>query len=376
MPTFRHRTQSFVGPTGSRTVISTGVVDEVTYGDKVFACDDVVGNYPNSNGLSIDKYWAGDGHISGRSPVFPVYDWAEYPYTNQPSAGPIDGWDAGMPDATTSVTKVAAKTNPGRANLSVPVFIAELKDLPHMIRGQGDNILRKKSAARRRPNQSSVPTEQFGWSSLFRDLGSLLDFTAYVDKRVVELKSLYSSGGLKVGAKVWANSLEFEESSIPFNTVEANVYGTRTRTCIARRWASVRWRPTFPPPSVPTDAELLQKARFAVHGWRINPADAWELIPWSWLIDYFSNVGDVLNTTGNAWEYTCDNGCVMTSLVCVSSDRVDSTSEGFIAIPGKSRRELKLRVLANPGLSVFAPLLSAKQLTNLAAIAVNYGGLK
>ncbi|DAD51526.1 maturation protein [ssRNA phage Zoerhiza.4_25] len=379
MPTFRHRTQSTTGHTGHRTLISTGVSTSLTVGGIHNACDDIVGNMPNPNGLLIEKTSLGAGTISGRSTSFPVYDWDEYPYTNQPSASLPAGWDSGMPGLVASVTQVAARTNPGRADISVPVFLAELKDLPGMIKKNGDNDRYLKAVGRYKPKgktSNSVAEEHFGWTPLFRDIGSLLDFTALVDKRMKELRSLYSKRGLRRNKKVWANGFTTTQFVVPFNTVEASVYGDRSTSVVARRWASIRWRPTLPPPYMPTNEDLLQKARFAVHGWRINPSDAWELIPWSWLADYFLNVGDMLETYGNAWEYHCEDGCVMTSVTVTVRDDPFAVSGGFTAIPGVATYTLKLRELASPGLSIFGHILSPKQLTNLAGIAANYGGLK
>jgi len=373
----RHRSYSIVGRIGSRTYLPTGHVDTELVGGIESSCDDVVGNFPNPNPLSILKVVKGDGSFSGKSTVFPVFLYDGYPYTNQPTATLPSGWDTGMPDLVTSVTQVASKTNPGRADLSVPVFIAELKDLPDMLHIGANTRYQKAIGKYKKPKASnSVPTEHFGWSPFFRDLSSLLDFTAHVDKRVKELMSVYSSRGEHRNKKVWANNYSLTESNVPFQTVENSCYGDRVTTVTAKRWASIRWRPTFPPPSMPSRPDLLQKARFAVHGWRINPSDAWELIPWSWLADYFGNVGSMLETYGNAWEYQCSDGCVMTEILVHVSDRPYGDSPGFTTIPAVASRTYKIRDLATPGLSLFGQLLSPKQLTNLAAIAANYGGVK
>jgi hypothetical protein len=44
-------------------------------------------------------------------------------------------------------------------------------------------------------------------------------------------------------------------------------------------------------------ADLHSLSRNQVLGLRFNPADFWEAIPWSWLIDYFLNIGDMLEAS-------------------------------------------------------------------------------
>jgi hypothetical protein len=52
-------------------------------------------------------------------------------------------------------------------------------------------------------------------------------------------------------------------------------------------------------------------------------ATAWELTPWSWLTDWFSNIGDVIAATNNSVGLTWSKICVMRRMTCVTDAKVD-----------------------------------------------------
>jgi hypothetical protein len=48
-----------------------------------------------------------------------------------------------------------------------------------------------------------------------------------------------------------------------------------------------------------SDSEMRRLAIKAVLGYRLDPQTLYEIMPWSWLIDYFTNLGDIVASTRN-----------------------------------------------------------------------------
>lgn len=52
-------------------------------------------------------------------------------------------------------------------------------------------------------------------------------------------------------------------------------------------------------------------------------ATAWELMPWSWLADWFSNIGDVIAATNNSVPLLWQKICVMRKMKTIIDAKVD-----------------------------------------------------
>jgi hypothetical protein len=331
-----------------------------------YKCEDTVEvplNRGVDHGLSIESAIIKPGTISGKG-AFGVYSWAGMPHGSQSIPfSHIDLSSSPPPSDIEAATKAVAQTNPGRPDVSIPVFLAELRDLPSMLQKKGH---RKGQRAR-----NSVAEHGFGWDSLFRDVGNLFNFTEQVNDRVKELTALHSKSGLKRKKTIWrASGYELSAPlsiwSLEGTYVEAQIVSASQ----AKMWVSTRWRPAVKglPPSAD---KLLQQARLAVHGWRISPSDAWELVPWSWFSDYFFNVGDYLEATSNRSEFALESVCVMKHQVTQRSFRITGVSGPIGVTPGSSRYETKFRSLGSLGITATQPFLSAKQVTTLSGIIAN-----
>lgn len=115
-------------------------------------------------------------------------------------------------------------------------------------------------------------------------------------------------------------------------------------------------------------------------GSRITPEVLWELAPWSWLSDWFVNVGEllhnisVLGTDGLVQRY----GYAMRHQVVESQYRFASVPTGSFPNTIRTgmdvRTEYKRRIRANPyGFGVTYDGLTARQLAILAALGLSQG---
>lgn len=330
---------------------------------------DTVGGFPDPYPMFSESWTLDPGTVSGRPTAFPVYSMDEYPWDNQ-------GMEAShatdpmppLPSTASAVTEVLAKTNPSRPEVSVPNFLFELKDIPEMLHLKGQS-----HSKTRRSN--SVAAYNFGWNLLFQDITRLLDFTSQVDKRVKELTRLHQKGGLKRRRTVYSEQVTQRDPSTDFQTFNVHVSGQRSRTTTRKAWVTVRWKPDSP--GMPTAEDLVHQARAVVHGWDFSSSGLastiWEAIPWSWLTDYFFNMGDFLNATRNAVGCQPVNACYMVRTYTKWLTEVTGVSPGFTAHPATGVFKTQSRVLGLASLDASLPFLSNQQMATLLGIAANLG---
>lgn len=273
------------------------------------------------------------------------------------------------PSASAAATTLLARTNPGRAEVSIPVFIAELKDLPHMVKSAGDYLLkRRKNWFRSTAGQ--YLSWQFGWSPLFSDLRKMLDFESSVTKRAKEIERLYSNKGLKRRVRLgnWGAAETHNSQAIEsgLGTVLSARMSIFTQS---ERWGTVRWLPTDRPTSILDLPDYRKLARKAVFGLSFQAEDAWNLIPWSWLVDWFSNAGEYLTAHNNRVPAKPTSINVMTR---TSTSRVwTPTSSNWIKWKPSSADFVTLeRYVGGGSLNATLDFLSPRQMSILGALAV------
>jgi len=367
MAVARTRIRSYGSHTGYIVHISSGTSTPSTISPlQRDRCDD--SQYNGGFTFPLDIIHRGFrrvGVVSGQE-MYPVYLLSDYPMDNQALSddhlvGPP------LPSTTAVMTTTMARTNPSRPEVSVPNFLVELKDIPEMLHLKG--VRHSKS----RPRSSAVDYN-FGWELLIRDLAKLLDFTSQVDKRVKELKRLYSSGGL---SRKWTVYDETVSVSTPttFQSFVAHVSGEMRKTSHVKCWGACKWLPQNP--DMPSAEELVALARRTVHGWDFSSgglaSTIWEAIPWSWLSDYFLNLGDYLNSTRNSVGATAVSGCVMVHARTEEIGSISSITAGFSANAPEYVYETKSRVLSLAGLTASLPFLSERQMVTLSSIALSLG---
>lgn len=340
---------------------------------------DVVGNFEGVNILDLERWKLTPGYITGIESVWPVYGLYNYPYQNQPSPDfASEDWNAGMLGNVEAVTQVASQTNPVKSHVDVTSMVYELRDLPETLMKFWDiaQVIAKKrnrlSKHSKGTSENSVLDLNFGIAPLISDTVKLFQFTKAFNKRARELAAIYDRPhGLKRQRVVWAYSTQ-RSDYVAANSYICGVGVNRKIKTVARQWASVTWKPWFPWQERPSDEEIANKAIAALTGIRNPWAIAYEILPWSWLIDYFTNVGDIVEICGNAFEYKIDQSCVMSNVRSLIVDEVVVSHPDFTVTPAVGTYELKFRVPTSIGFSLNSSAISTQQLVNLASIAANW----
>jgi hypothetical protein len=292
----------------------------------------------------------------------------------------------GIPSGKQMAARLLAGTNPTRPVIRLPVSLFELRDLP-MLYHQALTFL---TAGRRGDRQGKYwrrlsPTQrlasanlatQFGFLPMIRDVKSLFDFTDSVNKRNKELDRLYSSNGLKRRMTLHRGESNHSKTwtSDPSRSRTTKGKGT------IHTWGTVRWKPNTRPssPGRPSDKEVKRMLLGLTAG--DIPANLWNALPWSWLVDWFTNAGDILQA--NQGRLVCHP----TGLCVMNYRTITWTSEPFTIVttsgtrtetvtisPGYTFHESKLRALPSATLSASIPFLGTGSLSILGSLAVSRG---
>lgn len=273
--------------------------------------------------------------------------------------------------ANTFATQVVMRSNPSKPYASLPVFVGELRDLPRAIRQQGkDELFRMK-----RGGLDSVGVH-YGILPIVSDLLKLTHFSEQVDRRIKELGKMREEGGFR--KKVWilkryvtkavANNLS--------NSLNQRVVsfggGRRETTTINSIWGVIRWEAdaTKLPPKGSDEERKLIKATLQGMTSRKNLvswlSDAWEIMPWSWMVDWYSNIGDYLQAHSSALPAKPSQLHIMQH---VRTERKDGPFLGGLTY--LRGQEQKYRFKSRPSLTASLELLTPKQLSILGGIGLS-----
>lgn len=191
-----------------------------------------------------------------------------------------------------------ARAKPAQPEFNFGQSLAELRELPKSLKWRLEKF---------KDIPSAYVGAEFGWRPLLNDIYSLLDAGARVEER---LQRLLKNNGKPVRGRahvtsVRENSLlhEGSEGSVgisystwswykPFVPKPADAgYFRITKSYTRDVWFSGQFQ--FWLRDLSTPGKML-KLRAQLYGLEITPSLLWELMPWSWLIDWFSNVGELL----------------------------------------------------------------------------------
>ena len=249
------------------------------------------------------------------------------------------------------VPKILMQSNPSRPYVDAGVFIGELRDFPSMGKAIWHNANRiyKGLGRRNMTHRERLDTafrnsareltnadehfiaNQFGWLPFVNDVFKFASVGEAIEKRVKELKNLQQRGS-KSRTITLETLQDNSKSQIPINTTWASLNGTLRRSRSLRVWGSGRYTLEDSSPLKHADPrELFALARKAVMGLHVDGSTAWNLMPWSWLIDWGSNTGDLIASTRNIVGAKASGG------VCVMTRQSYATDVRLIQPPGQDK---------------------------------------
>ncbi|UJQ85869.1 MAG: putative maturation protein [Lipwuvirus nemorishabitans] len=278
-----------------------------------------------------------------------------------------------VPSIVSSTETALARTNPSRPEVSLPDFIGQLKDIPFMIKNLGDLIRlgRNPRSVRFSNGAGQFLNWTFGVRPFLSDLNGMLNFALSTDRRVNELQRLYSQNGLRRRIHLGNWTGQGADSNVTIDSsFDGSLRARSSSLTTVDRWATVRWRPNAPLPI--RDGEPLRHfANGLVKGWTLQEIlnTGWDLVPFTWLVDWFAEVQDHINAHNNAVPASPTRVSIMTR----TSTNVSYTRTDGVATQGGScvvSRITKNRTAGSSGLGINLPFLNGGQLAILGSLAI------
>lgn len=272
------------------------------------------------------------------------------------------------PSSSWAATNGAARTNPSRPYVDLPVSIGELHEIPMLIRDAGRSFLRRAASANIK--------YQFGIAPLAGDIAKLMNFEDQVSRRIKEVERLVAKGGLRrtVVIGTYSNSGDLKRV-VQSNGVFIEPTFQWNKTVVVK--VHCRWKPSVSMQSLHMAGHrraLVERALLglgAFHG-DIGTAvsQAWELIPFSWLADYMGNIGQYLSTFRNTIPSELHKCLVMENSTlkyeCASWGGGGTTTMSGIVVTANS----KTRFPGTIAPAAHFPFLSGRQVGILGSLAV------
>jgi hypothetical protein len=265
--------------------------------------------------------------------------------------------------------QLLAATHPFRYEYSVPVSMVEALDLADLFKSAaatfagliGNTYLRYR----------------FGFSQFYQDIQTLSGITKAIESRVKELNSLSLQGGLRRNVKLfgtsWANAHDETIWSTYGHFISANIDNRRDYEIRG----TVRWRWKEGVDVSLNKLEAFNQAVKAVFDLgELDASTIWNAIPWTWLVDYFVDVGSWLQANENSNLVEPYDICIVRRFRSKTEIKNLSCSDGE-GLPGHISWRVHSRDVVQPGTLPFFrfSLLSEKQfLTIVALIGKFHGG--
>jgi hypothetical protein len=311
--------------------------------------------------LQINKYLAGGG-ITPLTGENSTHRWGSFLpaglwiFTNH-----ISDSDIGIPPNSYFATRLIGITNPNRSEVDIPVAMAELRELPSLIKGWGENIFKRIAAGNL--------TLEFAIKPLVSDILSMCNLVSIVEKRVEEIQQLMQSGlRRKRNLGRYSSSDTLSISMQTGVNTQLNLSTSTNRMTQVKVWGFVEYKPTAILKSLRND-EIVTKARNAALGLYLDGYTAWNLIPWSWFVDWFFNFGDWLSIQRNEIPVSISEPLIMKEYFTLLRHRKTNTSAHW---PSQFSTSLltKTRAKSSASISTKMSLLSQRQWSILGSLAV------
>lgn len=276
---------------------------------------------------------------------------------------------------TQYVNELLSRTNPFRSTYSVPVMAKELIEIASMFKLVSGTFAGTAGGL--------YLNYRFGWEQFIRDIVTLHGITRVIERRLKELTSLLSSGGLRRKVELDKFSTTIDDGTVTVISSPSPLYA---RAKMSQKWVTTvygtcRW---FPAPGAWRDLEDMDKllafnhAVTSVFDLRIpSPETIWNLIPWTWLVDYFVDIGTYLGAMSNSTLASAEYCCIMRTHRCEISGTITETTAGFQAsgAPGSVTDILLRKALpATPNLPSDFRLFNESQAKVILALLLKFRG--
>jgi len=265
----------------------------------------------------------------------------------------------GVPSDIAAATSAAARTNPSRPYVDIPVDLLQIGELFELFHTVGSNLLKEAAKENIR--------FQFGVQPVVEDVvKTIARFHDQVQRRIIDVKRLQTKKGFRktvlVGQSSYAGSdLWVPQSNGVFISARAHALTEFTKK------AHVRWIPQVDLSKVYSPYQLSRMIQRAVVGGTIDLSTVWQIMPWSWLIDWGFNLGTFLKANRNIIPAQLDKCVVMLKTLTVWECPAFASGSTKMD-PIEIVRTSKTRTSVSPSVTAQFPFLSGNQVGILASL--------
>jgi len=303
----------------------------------------------------------------------------------------ISWWSAGGPGSTPTLGSLSAagataisRCKPTSPHASLAQALGELREGAPSIPGV------RSWENRTRPLLGSAGDEylniQFGWLPLVNDVKKFYESATQSDRILSEYRR-NANRKIRRGYDFPTTVTTRQGSgAIQIHPAQFGLFsqGTVSETTTTRRWFRGAFR-YYLPSTDSYQGRVRQKLQEANHLFGVLPTPEviWELTPWSWAIDWFTNVGDVMSNISSfitdglvlQYGYIMEHRSVRGDVtVNVSPSDVKAYGLTGSVLKRTYVREYKCRYPANPyGFGIDDTSLTKRQLSILGALGLSKG---
>lgn len=337
-------------------------------------CDDTEGQFDQNNLFDMEHsecYFPTLDGVEYRSDGTVLRKFVNYPIGFRPSP-PTIASKFPLPSPTDQLNfaaTTAARTNVSTPVVDVPTNIGELRDLPMLVKDWGGNLLRKVA-------KGNI-SWQFALRPMISDAMKLFQFAETAYKRFLYLNRLLSGKFVKRRCRLGESVATTEAvSRTTVHSEGAIVTAYRDLFYAYEAWSTIRWKAyglQFMPKDISSQYDLSKRLYYGITCYNALRT-AWELTPWSWLVDWFFDIGTWINANNNTVPVEPSNYCYMRKSTSWSVYR-EAVKPSWVTLSGvyQEREVIKYRVcptlvITTPPFPTL-PALSGRQWSILGSLA-------
>jgi len=280
------------------------------------------------------------------------------------------------PTAMTFGATAWNKFRPTKSKASLGQFIAELRDMPSMFRFRLKQF---------KDLGSNYLNYRFGWRPFVKDIIDWYETACKVDNYVARIRKNNGKWHRKGGTlRNTTETIQYNDGNRIYPVLSSYYYpgyaptiSKTTKTVTDKIWFKSVWKYYIPSLDAdPAKSVFSSRLLRRLYGMEITPSLAWELLPWSWMVDWFGNVGDLM---ANISAASYDNLVAKYAYIMRTRRISYNTIQDQPLTIGKSLRlngtffvETKERAAASPyGFGLDWNGFSTSQLAILAALGIS-----
>jgi hypothetical protein len=263
--------------------------------------------------------------------------------------------------------ELLSKTNPSKPHVSVPTFVGELKDLPLLFKSWGDDLLRQ--------HATGYITAKWAIAPLMSDIMKMLDFSKAINDRLTSVKRARDGKPIKRMASLGGETKFWNTETQLLNSSPVGLTGHKECSSEWKLWGTVQYvhDSSYPfPEDISRDIYHARQLALGITGWE-TLATTWELLPWSWFVDWFAGVGTTISALHNSLHLVPTMISIMYYRKLTLRSKVTGKADWVtidvdpIRTSSIKERHPGVRLLPFP---VYMPLFDSGKWTILSALAV------